>query len=135
MLAHIRHVHTETALSLVHQKRSCLENSLYINVLCIEVMESHIVLDKAVEVSVNMQEFINHIYVRGLIGKVCILSDKFEQCFLPVLRKQASHQVCSKRFCCSTGLRSLPCGILLELRTDSSPVIFGNNLLVRRHGH
>ena len=123
MLCHICHIHAETALPLVNQQCSCLEYRLDIYILSIEIMESNIVLNQTIEVPVNMKELIYHVYVRGILCKGSILSDKFEQCFLSALLKQTSYLIYSKSFRSCTSLRGLPCCIILELRTDSSPVL------------
>ena len=63
MLAHVRDIHTETALSLVHEQSSCLEYGLDLLVLVIEVMEGDEIPQKSVEITIHMQELVNHVYV------------------------------------------------------------------------
>ena len=131
MLAHISYIHTETALSLVYQKPSCLENSLYLPVLVIEIMESHEVAEQSVKVAIHMQELIYHIYITCLFSKCRILSYKLEQCCLLVLSKKSLYCIQSQSLHTSPCLRSLPCRVSRELRTDSCPILLLEDLLLR----
>ena len=58
MLAHVHNVHTETALTLVNEKRTSLEHSLHSLILVIEITERHKVAEKSIEIAEDVEEFV-----------------------------------------------------------------------------
>ena len=79
MFAHISHIHTEPALSLIDQEGSCLENSLHALILVIEIVEGHEIPQQSIKITIYAKELVDHIDIASLLGQRCILSDQFQK--------------------------------------------------------
>ena len=84
MLAHIGHIHTEVAGSLVNDKCSGLEYCLCILVFGIEILKCHEILQKPVEIPVNVKELVHFVNVLSLLLQCEILCDQVQKALLQV---------------------------------------------------
>ena len=85
MLGHICDIHTETAGSLIDQKHTGLEYCQSILILVIEIMEGHKIAHQSIEITEDMQELVDHIYIGRLLSKSKILGHQTKQSFLSVI--------------------------------------------------
>ena len=88
MLGHIRHVHAEAAGTLVDDEGTGLENGLDILVLGIEILKGHEVLQKPVEIPVDVEELVHIVNVLSLLLQCEILCDQVQEALLPVSRQE-----------------------------------------------
>ena len=84
VLGHIRHVHAEAAGTLVDDEGTGLENGLDILVLGIEILKGHEVLQKPVEIPVDVEELVHIVNVLSLLLQCKILCDQVQEGLLPV---------------------------------------------------
>ena len=89
MLGHVSYVHTETALSLIDDETSRLEDGCNILVLLIEILKSHKVSEKSVEVAKDIKELAHRLYIACLFSKSRILSYESKEGILLVLLSKA----------------------------------------------
>ena len=129
MFCHVIHVHTETALPLVDDEGSVLEDSPDLLALVIEVVKGHEVSEEAVEVAEDVEELVHHVYVACLFCKSCILSHELEEGGLPVLGDELPDSVYAESLDCCACLCSLPCCVCGELCACSCPILFCEHIL------
>ena len=85
MLAHIIYIHTETALALVNDESTYLEDSSYLLIFVVEVLKSDEVAEKTIEVTEDVKELVHHLYVVRLLLKSSVLCYNLEKLSLLVL--------------------------------------------------
>ena len=96
MLTHVRYIHTETALTLVNDESTYLEDCAGLLVLLIEILESHEVAEKTVEVAEDIEELVHHLDVVRLLFECSILCNDLEKFSLLVLLEESLDGVKTK---------------------------------------
>ena len=67
---------SEVACSLVDDESTCLEDGFDILVFFVEVLKSDIVFEEGIEVTIEVCESVNHLYVVGFLFELFILIDE-----------------------------------------------------------
>ena len=98
MCTHIAHLHTETASTLVDNKRTALEDGTHLLILIIEIVESNEVLQQAIEVTKHMKEHINHVNIFSFFLQSQILCHDVKQGLLLVLLQHFVYFVNTQAF-------------------------------------